>query len=74
MPPHLFWDWWYEWWVERRLPPWSDRLICGVTLPAFSTDVDVAMAAAADVGLEPISSDPEEICYEILLWVAQGSP
>lgn len=56
-------------WLQRILDGTYDpsrRVYCGLTLPYFSTSLADAEAAAAQVGYEPDTSDPEELCNDLL--------
>lgn len=61
-------DWWtilLEYLMWQRLPP-GHRVICGITIPAFSDDADLAGQAAGIVGYTVETADAVAICNGIL--------
>lgn len=50
------WIRWLRYLLKGELPP-GTRVFCGVTLPAFSTDLNLARAAATAAGYTYLSTD-----------------
>lgn len=63
-----FWEDWLRYWLWGEVPI-GHRVFCGVEVPEFSADPELANEAAESIALEPESTDAEEICNEILEWV-----
>lgn len=66
------WQKWFWYIFKGQLAP-GTRVFCGVTLPAFSTDVNLARAAAQAAGASYLSTDSAAaVCNKTLDHV--GSP
>lgn len=63
--PH-YWRMLYEWYMWQTVRP-GHRVYCGVTIPEWSTDLELARAAASALEVNwSEDDDAEEICNAIV--------
>ncbi len=61
--PYMLWD---------ELPPGYPGICCAITIPPFSTNIDLAQAAATMVGYDyGTETDPVVICDGLISYTSQ---